>query len=313
MTHLLKKWVQLEFKGVILEHLKSPTFNHVTSIKSFDFSTLYTTIPHQKLKDRLTSIIRNAFIFNIGNRRYKYLVFGHEERYFVKEHSDYKNKYEEDGIITMLDFPVDNIFVVSAGKISQKADSRHSNGYELCPSSRRYISVFIRSGFHTVFALNGKSRFNLTHMYIDYVLSINNPDFENYLGKMYPADLEIKDTTESTTSVSYLDLLLSIGWDGRLHTPIYDKRDYFNIHITNFPILSSNIPSSTPYGVFISWFKRYARTCSSNECLFWGPGYFPVRYTNRNTLWNAWNCHSGSFTFDTEFLFSNMKSPSHEC
>ena len=49
--------------STLLEHLKSPTFNHVSSIKSFDFSTLYTTIPHQKLKDRLTSIIRNAFIF----------------------------------------------------------------------------------------------------------------------------------------------------------------------------------------------------------------------------------------------------------
>ena len=51
----------------LLDHLKSPTFNHVTSIKSFDFSTLYTTIPHQKLKERLNSIIRNAFIFKTGN------------------------------------------------------------------------------------------------------------------------------------------------------------------------------------------------------------------------------------------------------
>ena len=32
---------------------------------------------------------------------------------------------------------------------------------------------------------------------------------------MYPAELEIKDTTESTTSASYLDLLLSIGRDGQ--------------------------------------------------------------------------------------------------
>ena len=39
----------------LLEHLKSQTFNQVTSIKSFDFSTLYTTIPHQKLK-KVTSI-----------------------------------------------------------------------------------------------------------------------------------------------------------------------------------------------------------------------------------------------------------------
>ena len=61
-------WI-LKNSKELLEHLKSATFNHVTSIKSFDFSTLYTTIPHQKLKDRLTSIIRNAFIFKNGNRR----------------------------------------------------------------------------------------------------------------------------------------------------------------------------------------------------------------------------------------------------
>ena len=83
---------------------------------------------------------------------------------------------------------------------------------------------------------------------------------------MYPAELEIKDTTESTTSASYLDLLLSIGRDGQLHTSIYDKRDYFNFHITNFPFLSSNIPSSPAYGVFISQLIRYARACSSYEC-----------------------------------------------
>ena len=42
------------------------------------------------------------------------------------------------------------------------------------------------------------SRFNLTYRYIDEVLSINNPEFENYLGHMYPAELDTKDTTEST-------------------------------------------------------------------------------------------------------------------
>ena len=83
---------------------------------------------------------------------------------------------------------------------------------------------------------------------------------------MYPAELEIKDTTESSTSAFYLDLLLSIGQDGHLHTSIYDKRDDFNFHITNFPFLSSNIPSSPAYGVFISQLIRYARACSSYEC-----------------------------------------------
>ena len=66
--------------------------------------------------------------------------------------------------------------------------------------------------------------------------------------------------------ISYLDLLLSIGRDGQLRTSLYDKRDDFNFHITNFPFLSSNIPSSPAYGVFISQLIRYARACSSYEC-----------------------------------------------
>ena len=44
-------WI-LKNSKELLEHLKSSAFNHVTSIKSFDFSTLYTTIPHQKLKKK---------------------------------------------------------------------------------------------------------------------------------------------------------------------------------------------------------------------------------------------------------------------
>ena len=56
------------------------------------------------------------------------------------------------------------------------------------------------------------SQFNFTYRYIDDVLSINNPDFENFLGQMYPPEFEIKETTESNTSASsasYSDLLLS--------------------------------------------------------------------------------------------------------
>ena len=47
---------------------------------------------------------------------------------------------------------------------------------------------------------------------------------------------------------------------------IYDKRDDFNFHITNFPFLSTNIPTLPAYGVFISQLIRYARACSSYGC-----------------------------------------------
>ena len=51
-------------------------------------------------------------------------------------------KYSEDDTIKMLEFLVDNIFVVFAGKVFP-ADSRYSNGNKLCPSFSRHISLLI--------------------------------------------------------------------------------------------------------------------------------------------------------------------------
>jgi hypothetical protein len=94
--------------------------------------------------------------------------------------------------------------------------------------------------------------FNHTFRYIDDVLPINNHNFHNYVHLIYPDELEIKDTTESDKSASYLDILLNIDSDGRLTTTLYDKRDYFDFAIINCPFLCSNIPLSPDYGVCIS-------------------------------------------------------------
>ena len=261
-------WI-LKNSKELLEHLKSPNFNNITSIKSIDFSTLYTNIPHDKLKSRLANIIRNSFMFKNGNRRYKYLVLGHEESYFQKEHSDSKHKYSEDDINKMLEFLVDNIFVVFVGKVFQQIVGIPM-GTNCAPLLADIFLYSYEAEFIQTLLSTGRkqlaSRFNFTYRYIDYVLSINNPEFVNYLGQMYPVELEIKDTTESNNSASYLDLLLSIGRDGQLHTSIYDKSDDFNFHITNFPFLSSNIPTSPAYCVFISQLIRYARACFSYGC-----------------------------------------------
>ena len=128
-----------------------------------------------------------------------------------------------------------------------------------------YEAEFIQS-FLSISKKRLAFQFKFTYRYIDGVLSINNPDFDNDLGQMYPPELEIKDTTESNASASYLDLLLSICRDDHLHTSLYYKRDDFNFHIKHFPFLSSNIPSSPAYGVFISQLIRYARALSSYLC-----------------------------------------------
>ena len=61
--------------------------------KSFDFSTLYTTIHHDKLKSKLKEIIKECFFHKNGNRRFQYVVIGYKDTYFVQDHSDAPQKY----------------------------------------------------------------------------------------------------------------------------------------------------------------------------------------------------------------------------
>ena len=121
---------------------------------------------------------------------------------------------------------------------------------------------------------------------------------------MYPIELEIKDTTESNTSASYLDLLLSIGRDGKLHTSIFDKRDDFNFHITHFPFLISNSQASPAYDIFISELIRYARAYSWYGC-FIVPLWIELsrKYLGHNeSVFRGW-CKTASMTSQRSYWF----------
>jgi hypothetical protein len=86
---------------------------------------------------------------------------------------------------------------------------------------------------------------NFTFRYIDDVLSLNNSRFGDFVDRVYPIEFEIKDTTYTDRSASYLDLHLEIDSEGRLRTKLYDKRDDFNFPIVKFPFICSNIPAAT--------------------------------------------------------------------
>ena len=64
---------------------------------------------------------------------------------------------------------------------------------------------------------------NFMFRYIDDVLSLNNSRFGDFVDRIYPIKLEIKDTTDTDRSASYLDRFLEIDSEGRLKTKLYDK------------------------------------------------------------------------------------------
>jgi len=54
-------WILTNSKD-LLEHMQYRSLSSWNSIKTFDFSTLYTTIPHSKLKDRLRELVQLSFM-----------------------------------------------------------------------------------------------------------------------------------------------------------------------------------------------------------------------------------------------------------
>ena len=81
------------------------------------------------------------------------------------------------------------------------------------------------------------------HCYIDDLLSLNNPTLSEHLDQIYPSELDIKETSDSTKSDSYPDLFHDIDQEKNV-SKIFDKRDDANFSIVNFPYLCGNIPAS---------------------------------------------------------------------
>ena len=200
-----------------------------------------TAIPHQKLKRRLAIIIRNSFTQKNGNlwfvgRKRSYFVKEHSDSN-IKYIDDIINLLEflVDKIFLIFggDFPIDsrhsNSFPFGTCICSNVEtilswtchvygpfEFRTSLGTSiLLPMGTNcaplLADVFVYSYeaefIHSLLSAGKKHlafQFNFTYRYIDDVLSINNRNFDNNPCQMYPAALEIKDTTESNTSASYL-------------------------------------------------------------------------------------------------------------
>ena len=104
--------------------------------------------------------------------------------------------------------------------------------------------------------------FNSTSRYLDDLLNIDNPYFEQMVGQIYPTELQLNNVNSSDTEALFLDFNLSIT-NGIVSSKNYDKLDDFNFEIVNFPFLDGDVPRSPFYGVYISQLIRFARVCSN--------------------------------------------------
>ena len=164
-------------------------------------------------------------------------MLGRDRSYVVQNRSDFTKKFSETDIINILEFLIDNIFAIFGGRVFQQTVGI-AMGLTCTPLLADLFLYSYEADFmQGLIKINEKKlarSSNVTFRYIDDVFSLNNSRFGDFVDRIYPIELQIKDTTDTDRSASYHDLLLEIDIEGRLRTKHYDKRDESNFPIVNF-------------------------------------------------------------------------------
>ena len=233
----------------------------VRNLRTYDFSTLYTCIPHKQLKIQLSIVIRDAFIAS----KKSYISVYKNDAKWTDSPKKATLALDCEKVIFLLNWLIDNIYVTFGDKVF-----RQKIGIPMGTDCAPFLAnLFLYSyeykwideqrvlkNYSTLNAFKNCCR------YIDDLLMANNDDrMINVMKDIYPKELVLVPDDSDGLSAPFLDLQLVIT-NGVVSTSIFDKRDAFDFQIVNFPTLTGNIPIKSSYGVFICEAVRYARACT---------------------------------------------------
>ena len=166
------------------------------SVQTFDFSTLYSSIPHDRLNTRIGNLVHNAFRKNDGSVRYTYIKVTRAKGYFAHEmNGGGDNMYSADNICKMIEFLTNNNFVQFRGSLFRQMIGIPM-GTNCAPLLTdlflySYVNEFldnmIRSG-HMRLARS----FNLCYRYTDDLIVFNNKTFLDYFKEVYTSQLTVE-------------------------------------------------------------------------------------------------------------------------
>ena len=236
------------------------------SINTYDFSTLYTSIPHDQLKDNLSKFITRVFDFKqkpfiIPNMYTK-------KAYFSEGRSSNKVSFSKEGLIECLNYLIDNSFVIYQNKVYRQvvgipmgtnAGPQIANAY-LHVYEHEYIKKLIDSKDEV-----SLRKLEYIFRYQDDLISLNDDGLlGQVLEDIYPEEMIVNCTNVSPRKCNYLDMSISI-YRGKFRVTLYDKRKDYSFNVISYPFLDGNIPHNLSYGVFISQLVRFANINTTVE------------------------------------------------
>ena len=240
--------------------------NNAQSICTFDFSTLYTKIPHADLIKVLNEIVDSTF--NDDTR--KLISVGNKRAYWVQGFSKKRFKFGPEDVKACLTFLINNAYFRVGNSIFKQIIGIPM-GSDPAPFFANlylhsYEAKWIKTNKSNSTNINGRlnyfkvRQFGYSFRYIDDLIAVNNNnEFENNWREIYPAELELtKESPDGNRSSTFMDLSVTII-NNRFEYKLYDKRNAFPFKIVRFPYRSSNMPNKMFYSTISAEVLRICR------------------------------------------------------
>ena len=245
----------------VLNKFKSKTFQ-ASKLSTYDFSTLYTTLPHHLIKDKLIDLINRTFI----RENTQYLACNEECAFFTSDVYNNHNLWSCQKVCDALVYLLDNIFIRFGTKLYRQTIGIPMGANCCAPLVADLFLFCYEIDFMKSLSRENQAdiikAFNSTSRNLDDLLNIDNIYFDQMMDRIYPTELQLNRANSSATEAPFMDLNLCIS-NGTVSIKIYNKRDDFDFDIVNFPFLDGDVPRRTSYGVNISQLIRFARASSN--------------------------------------------------
>ena len=218
----------------VLNKLKSRSFR-ASSLSTYDFSTLYTTLPHNLIQDKLVDLIERTF----QREGSLYIACNDRNAFFTSDAVRSYNLWACQKVCEALTFLLDNIYIRFGSKLY-----RQIVGIPMGTNCAPLVADLFLFCYERDFMLSLSEdnqtgvieAFNSTSRYLDDLLNIDNYFFDSMVNRIYPSELQLNKANVSDAEASF--------------------------DIVNFPFLDGDVPRSASYGVYISQLIRFARVSS---------------------------------------------------
>ena len=253
-------WIADNSKNVLNTIDKLNDTNKAKNIYTYDFSTLYTMIPHDDLKEQMKWIMDIAFF----NKSKKYIFVSSYNATWYKRKNTIRITKEQ--IIEYINYLIDNIYVTVGDYVF-----RQKIGIPMGTDCAPYLANLYLYALECKYLkelmkndVNTARRLSLSYRYIDDLLMFNtNGIMDEHKKNIYPKELILNKENTTDDHCTFLDLDMTINKKSNtIQTCIYDKRDDFNFTINNFPNLSGNIHAPRSHGIVISQLIRFCKACT---------------------------------------------------